>query len=115
MAEGDDIELRVRRLENEQARVRAEVAQARADAAAARVLAAGADRDVSEVRAELRAHTGALNALRETQREHSEQWRQLHLGQREMDQRMSDGFATLHTGMQHITVLLERAIGPDPA
>jgi hypothetical protein len=101
MTEGDDIEGRVRRLENEQARVRDEVAQARADAAAARVLAAGADRDVSEVRAELRAHTGALNALRETQRE--------------MDQRMTDGFATLHTGMQHITVLLERAIGPDPA
>jgi chromosome segregation ATPase len=101
MTEGDDIEGRVRRLENEQARVRDEVAQARADAAAARVLAAGADRDVSEVRAELRAHTGALNALRATQRE--------------MDQRMTDGFATLHTGMQHITVLLERVIGPDPA
>jgi len=107
VAEGDDIELRVSRLEHEQARVRDEVAQARADAAAARVLAAGADRDVSEVRAELRAHTGALNALRETQRE-------MFQSQRDMDRRMSDGFATLHTGMQQITVLLERAIGSDP-
>lgn len=107
-AEEDGIEGRVRRLENEQARVREEVARARADAAAARVLASGADRDVSEVRAELRAHTGALNALRDTQREFAEQLR-------EMDRRMTDGFATMHTGMQHITVLLERAIGPDPA
>jgi hypothetical protein len=31
------------------------------------VLAAGADRDVAEVRAELRAHTGTLNALRADQ------------------------------------------------
>jgi hypothetical protein len=37
----------------------ADSAAARADSAAARVLAAGADRDVSEVRAELRAHTQA--------------------------------------------------------
>jgi hypothetical protein len=40
---------------------------ARADAVAARVLAAGADRDISEVRTELRAPTAALNALREIQ------------------------------------------------
>ena len=26
---------------------------------------------------------------------------------------MANGFTTVHTGMQHITVLLERAIGPD--
>jgi len=31
------------------------------------VLAAGADREVSEMRTELRAHTQTLNALRETQ------------------------------------------------
>jgi hypothetical protein len=77
------------------------------------VLAAGADRDVSEVRAELRAHTGVLNALRDTQREFAEQLRETSKQLREMDRRMANGFTTVHTGMQHITVLLERAIGPD--
>ncbi len=77
----DDVKARVTNLEQKVARlreqvnlissdaaaVRADAAAARADAAASRVLAAGADRDVSEVRAELRAHTQALNALRESQ------------------------------------------------
>ena len=40
---------------------------AESDAAAARVLAAGADRDCSEMKAELRSHTTVLNAVRETQ------------------------------------------------
>jgi predicted nuclease with TOPRIM domain len=43
-----------------------------ADAGAARTLAAGADHDVSEVRAELRAHLSVLHALRETQLEQSQ-------------------------------------------
>ena len=53
---------------------REDSAAARTDAAAARVLAAGADRDVNEVRDEVRgfhkATTASLNALRETQVEH---------------------------------------------
>jgi hypothetical protein len=44
-----------------------EVARLREDAAATRTLASMADRDASEVRGALRAHTQALNALRETQ------------------------------------------------
>ena len=81
------------------------------------MLAAGADRDVSEVRAELRAHTGALNALRETQREIAgEQLRETSgAAWARSRPRMTEGFATVHTGMRHITVLLERAIGPDRA
>jgi hypothetical protein len=47
--------------------LRAELALVAADAQAARTLAAGADRDVAEVRAELRSHTRVLTALRETQ------------------------------------------------
>jgi chromosome segregation ATPase len=50
--------------------VEAEVAVARQEAAAARALAAGADRDVSDYKAELRGHTRLLSALRETQLEH---------------------------------------------
>jgi chromosome segregation ATPase len=65
----DDIETRVTILEREVVQLRQQVALNISDAAAARVLAAGADHDVSEVRAELRAHTQALNALRETQLE----------------------------------------------
>ncbi len=60
MANSPDLEARVAALE-------ARLEEVAADAVAARHLAAGADRDVSEVRAELRAHTGALNALRENQ------------------------------------------------
>jgi hypothetical protein len=48
----------------------AEMAVVRQEAAAARALAAGADRDVAEYRAEMRSHTRTLTALRETQLEH---------------------------------------------
>ena len=58
----DDLEARFARLEHEVAELREQVTIAGSDAAAARVLAAGTDRDVSEVRAELRAHTQGLNA-----------------------------------------------------
>ncbi len=52
-----------------------------------RVLAAGADRDVSEIRAELRAHTQGLNALRETQLEQGREITSLR-------QEMREGFVT---------------------
>jgi uncharacterized protein involved in exopolysaccharide biosynthesis len=84
------------------------------------VLAAGADRDVSEVRAELRAHTQALNALRETQVDFSRQLadfgrqladhgRRIDALERKLDEQsreMREGFATLATGMAQITALL---------
>lgn len=88
------------------AELREQVTIARSDAAAARVLASGADRDVSEVRAELRAHTQGLNALRETQ---LEQGRAIS----ELRQEMRDGFATMATGMAQITALLTDAKGPE--
>jgi chromosome segregation ATPase len=69
----NDIENRVAVLERQILRLHEQVALATSEAAAARVLASGADRDVSEVRAELRAHTQALNALRETQLEMAKQ------------------------------------------
>jgi hypothetical protein len=60
MASLEDLEARVTALEEK-------MSQARHDAAAARILANGADRDVSELRQDLRGHTKVLNALRETQ------------------------------------------------
>jgi hypothetical protein len=118
----DDIETRVSGLEREVARLREQAALTRSDAAGARVLAAGADRDVSEVRAELRAHTQGLNALRETQLEQGRAIAGLRTdfagqgraiaGLREdlaaQGQQMTEGFATVNTGMTQITVLLTR-------
>jgi hypothetical protein len=65
----DDLPNRVTRLEGE-------VARAREDSAVARFLAAEADRDVADVRLELKAHTGALKALRDTQLEQSQEMRE---------------------------------------
>jgi hypothetical protein len=125
-----DLANRVGILEQEVAQLREQAALSSSDATAARVLAAGADRDVSEVRSELRAHTRALNALRETQLEQgrmlAEHGRVLDEHGRildehgrmliehgraivSLDQKMSAGFTTLHTGMEKIIALLENA------
>jgi chromosome segregation ATPase len=123
----NDIESRVSILEHEVAQLREQAALSSSDATAARVLAAGADRDVSEVRSELRAHTRALNALRETQLEQGRMLaehgrildehgraivslKQAIIG---LDQKMSNGFATLNTGMAQIVALLNGHSGPE--
>ena len=112
-AAGDDMETRLSIVERDVAELRKQLALTSSEAAAARVLAAGADRDVSEVRAELRAHTQALNALRETQvdfaRQIAEQGRRIDGLDRKIDEQgreMREGFATLATGMAQITALL---------
>ncbi len=111
----------MRILEREVARLREQAVLTSSDAAAARVLAAGADHDVSEVRSELRAHTQALNALRETQLEQGQaingllqdvdglQQQVAEQGRAivSLDQKMSAGFATLNTGMAQIVALLD--------
>ncbi|MYW89589.1 hypothetical protein G3I59_02855 [Amycolatopsis rubida] len=86
----EDLSERVARLERQVADLRARSA----DAGAARVLAAGADRDVAEVRAELRAHTGTLNALREDQVDLREE--------------MRTGFASANASLGRIIELLDR-------
>ncbi|MFD5245649.1 hypothetical protein ACFWIW_13945 [Amycolatopsis sp. NPDC058340] len=87
----EELAARVARLERQVA----DLSERSADAAAARVLAAGADRDVTEVRAELRAHTGTLNALREDQNDLRDEMRR--------------SFATVNTSLQQIVTLLEAA------
>lgn len=99
MPPADDIETRLATVERDVADLREQLAVTSSDATAARMLAAGADHDVSEVRAELRAHTQALNALRETQLEQS---RKID----EQSREMREGFAKLATGMAQITALL---------
>lgn len=67
------------------------------------MLASGADRDVSEVRAELREHTLSLRALRETQLEQGRAITGLRQDMMELRQAMQDGFATMATEIARIT------------
>jgi hypothetical protein len=116
----DDVEARLAILEREVARLReqsilisSDATGARVDAAAARVLAAGADRDVSEVRAEPRAHIQALNALRETQLEQTREMREGFAEMREGFAKTWEGFAKQATGMAQITALLTKIAEPE--
>ncbi|MGH3830776.1 MAG: hypothetical protein ACRDRS_10065 [Pseudonocardiaceae bacterium] len=113
-ASADDIETRLAIVERDVAQLREQTALASSDAgAAARMLAAGADHDVSEVRAELRAPTQALNALRETQLEQGHEMRKMREGLAEQGREMREGFATLATGMEKITALLTNLDEPE--
>ena len=116
----DDFEARLAILEREVARLReqsilisSDATGARVDAAAARVLAAGADRDVSEVRAELRAHIQALNALRDTQLEQAQEMREGFAEMREGFAKTWEGFAKQAAGMAQITALLTKIAEPE--
>ncbi|MGQ0841702.1 permease [Actinokineospora sp.] len=69
MAQPDNLEARVTALETQVRTLVDRVSHSARDAAAARVLAGGADRDVSEIRTEIREfreqNTRVLNAMRE--------------------------------------------------
>ena len=119
MAAPEDIESRLSAVERELAQLREQTALAAVDAAAARTLSAGADRDVSEVRAELRAHTSVLHALRETQLDHGGRLDRHDARFDQLDARFDAGFAaadkafaTVNTGMAHILTLLEGLADP---
>lgn len=99
----DDLEPRLSALEHEVAELRHIVGLAGNDSAAASILAAGADRDVSEVRAELRAHMRAINALGQAQRETRVELNARMTG---LETEMRSGFATMHTGIAQIVELL---------
>ena len=111
---GDDLESRVQRLEDEVARLQDSVAVSRSDATAARILAGGADRDVAEMKAVLRAHTQTLNALRETQLEQGRQIAELRTELHSkidaevggLRSEMQQGFGMVHTGIAQITALI---------
>ena len=69
MSRPDDLEARMAALETEVRQLAERVRHSEQDAAAARVLAGGADRDVAEIREEIRdfrqATTSSFNAMRE--------------------------------------------------
>ena len=108
MATPEDIEGRLRAVERDVAQRAAQQRVIASDGTAARVLAAGADHDVSQVRAELRAHTSALNALRQTQLEQGRRLDGMDGRFDGLETRMTDGFATVGAGMAQIVTLLER-------
>lgn len=118
MAESGDLEARVAALESqvaEIAKLAERVRRSEQDAAAARVLAGGADRDVTEIREEIRAFRQAtvssLNALRAGQADTDRRLADL-------DRRMTDGFATTAAGQRQIVELLTTLIagqGEPPA
>jgi chromosome segregation ATPase len=113
-----DLEGRVRELEREVARLKDGIEISRADAAAARVLAGGADRDVSDMKTLLRAHTQTLNALRETQLAQHEKLASLDDKSTSLQARLDGlhsevrrGFGMVQTGMAQIIASLPNRRG----
>ena len=105
MPNSDDLESRVTALEND-------VRLVRQDAAAARVLAGGADRDVTEIRTEIRdlrqATAASFNAMREDLTD--------------LQRKVDDGFTEIRgrldataAGQQQIVTLLNTLIGQQDA
>ncbi|MCR6484675.1 hypothetical protein M8542_17755 [Amycolatopsis sp. OK19-0408] len=99
MAGLEDLETRVSALEEQ-------MRSTRQDAAAARILAGTADRDVSEFKQTLNAHTRALNAVRETQVEDHERLNRL-------EAKVDSGFTKVNMGMEQISRLLQQVIDKD--
>jgi chromosome segregation ATPase len=108
MAQQPDLEARVAALETQVRDLAARVRNSEQDAAAARVLAGGADRDVEQIRGEIRdfrqATTSSFNAMREDLTD--------------LRQRMNDGFTEMRgkfdataAGQQQIVDLLNTLIG----
>lgn len=93
-------------VEERLAALEAELPAIRQEAAAARALAAGADRDVAEYRAEMRSQTRMLNALRETQVEQAGDLADVKGVLAEHGRALS----RLNTGMTHIVGLLNELI-----
>lgn len=132
MAHPDDMEARVSALENEFRELSHELHVTRQDATAARVLAGGADRDVMEIRGEIRdfrqATVASLNALREDQLDIRRQMaagfakvNEKFAGMDEKFAGMDEKFAGMHgrfdglaAGQQQIVELLNTAVArPD--
>jgi hypothetical protein len=98
----EELELRL-------AAVEAELPEIRQEAAAARALAAGADRDVADYRAEMRSQTRMINALRETQVEQG----QVQAEQGQVQAEQGQALSEIKTGMTQIVGLLNELISRD--
>jgi len=99
MAEKDDLEARVAELETRVQGMDQRLRHSEQDSAAARVLAGGADRDVTEIREEIRdfrqATTSSFNAMREDLTD--------------LRQRVEGGFAQVDNGFAEVRGRLDGA------
>jgi hypothetical protein len=135
MAESDEPDPRVAELERQVRELDRRVRSSAQDAAAARILAGGADRDVAEIRGEIRdfrqATTSSLNAMRadftELRRDFTDLRRDFTDLRREMNDKfdvvdrgfieMRGKFDTTAAGQRHIVHLLTTIMnqqGGDP-
>jgi methyl-accepting chemotaxis protein len=122
MADPPDLEARVTALESKFQELSVRVQRSEQDAAAARVLAGGADRDVEQIRGEIRdlkqATTASFNAMRE---DFNDLRSEMHDGFAEMRSQFSEvdhGFVEIRgrldataAGIGQIAHLLERGQG----
>jgi phage shock protein A len=108
MAAPDELEARVAALETQVAELVEKVRHSEQDAAAARVLAGGADRDVTEIRGEIRdfrqATTSSFNAMRDDLRD-------LRRDTANGFTEMRGKFDAMAAGQQYIVSLLDRILG----
>jgi methyl-accepting chemotaxis protein len=99
MSQPSDLEARVTALESRVEELTGRVHRSERDAAAARVLAGGADRDVEQIRGEIRdfkqATTASFNAMRE---DINDLRSQMNTGFAEM----RNGFAEMHRGFDEV-------------
>ena len=110
MAEPEDLEVRVAALESQVRELDQRVRGSAQDAAAARVLAGGADRDVAEIRGEIRdfrqATTASFTAMRadftDLRQEMNSRFGEVETGFIEMRGK----FDAMAAGQQHIVDLL---------
>lgn len=100
-------------LESEVAGLREQVARSVSDAGAASVLAGAADRDVSEVRTELRAHTRSLSAMRESQLGMNAKLDSLDGRVAVLGDSVERRSAAVDSGIQQITAMLQTLIDRD--
>jgi hypothetical protein len=112
--EGGDVEPRVSALEGEMREMRARLNLSEQDAAAARVLAGAADRDVGEIRAEMRdfrrATVSSFNAVREDLVDLRGEVGELRAEVRSGFAAMRSGFDLTATGQQQIAGMLQTLI-----
>jgi len=124
MTTADDLEPRVAALETQVQELTTDVRRIAQDAAAARVLAGGADRDVTEIRTEIRdfrqATTASFNAMREDLTDLRADFTDLRTEVTDLCTQMNNGFIEMRgkfdataAGQQQIVNLLNTLIGRD--
>jgi chromosome segregation ATPase len=102
MAHPSDFEVRLSALETQVSKLAERVQHSEQDAAAARVLAGGADRDVEQIRGEIRdfrqATTSSFNAMREDLTDLREDLTDLRADLTDLRARVESGFTQVDRG-----------------